>query len=529
MTIDVLIVGSGPAGVSAAWPLVRAGVNVVMIDAGAGEDLDPVNAPASLGDLRSSQDTWPFRFGRELESLSAARNADASPKLSTPAALRLTRTFAERTAITASGLRCLGAQASGGLSNIWGAFACAFDSEDLSGTVLAAGVLDASYRAVAERIGISGVDDDVGRHLGIDLPLQSPIELDDGPADLIARYARHKSIVNAGGLELGRARNAVLSEDMDTRRACARTGLCLWGCPRKAIYNARYELAKLGALPNFSLIPGKRAVSVRHDELGASVTTVDATGVGEEIRAGKAILCAGTFESTRLALDMLSYRRPVPLLCNPVSALALLQPRRLGVSAAGEGFALAQLAYRLSLPDNTYAFGAIYTSEGLPMADLARSIPLSRPVAAKLAAMLSPSMLVATCYLDGALSQCTAELRGDALHLEGGHLHAAEVAAAMAKRRLAKLFRRLGCFLLPGSGGLSTPGSDAHYAGTLPHRLTQPADGLPWTDKGGRLAASANVYVADGSVLPRLPAKHCTLTIMANADRIGRGIAERTT
>jgi choline dehydrogenase-like flavoprotein len=35
------------------------------------------------------------------------------------------------------------------------------------------------------------------------------------------------------------------------------------------------------------------------------------------------------------------------------------------------------------------------------------------------------------------------------------------------------------------------------------------------------------LFVVDGAALPALPARHCTLTIMANADRIGRALAAR--
>ncbi len=44
----------------------------------------------------------------------------------------------------------------------------------------------------------------------------------------------------------------------------------------------------------------------------------------------------------------------------------------------------------------------------------------------------------------------------------------------------------------------------------------------------GKLARRAKgLFVADGSVLNRLPAKSHTLTIMANAERIGRAVAAR--
>jgi len=40
------------------------------------------------------------------------------------------------------------------------------------------------------------------------------------------------------------------------------------------------------------------------------------------------------------------------------------------------------------------------------------------------------------------------------------------------------------------------------------------------------LRGARGVYLADGSVLPRLPAKPLTLTLMANADRVGRIVLE---
>ena len=50
--------------------------------------------------------------------------------------------------------------------------------------------------------------------------------------------------------------------------------------------------------------------------------------------------------------------------------------------------------------------------------------------------------------------------------------------------------------------------------------------GAASTSADGELTARDGLYVADGAALPNLPAKHPTLTIMANADRIGRAVAE---
>ena len=46
------------------------------------------------------------------------------------------------------------------------------------------------------------------------------------------------------------------------------------------------------------------------------------------------------------------------------------------------------------------------------------------------------------------------------------------------------------------------------------------------TNEDGELAGLPGLHIVDGAVLASLPAKAHTLTIMANADRIGRSMAK---
>ena len=65
-------------------------------------------------------------------------------------------------------------------------------------------------------------------------------------------------------------------------------------------------------------------------------------------------------------------------------------------------------------------------------------------------------------------------------------------------------------------------GQALHFAATLPMR-TEP--GRYQTDAQGLLFGTERVHIVDGASMSRLPAKNLTFTIMANALRIGRGIA----
>jgi choline dehydrogenase-like flavoprotein len=84
--------------------------------------------------------------------------------------------------------------------------------------------------------------------------------------------------------------------------------------------------------------------------------------------------------------------------------------------------------------------------------------------------------------------------------------------------------RNLGAFAIPRSLTIAQAGGDAHLAGTLP--MKHEDDEFTCT-AAGELRRWRNVFVADGSCLSDLPAKHPTFTIMANADRIGRILAKK--
>jgi choline dehydrogenase-like flavoprotein len=108
--------------------------------------------------------------------------------------------------------------------------------------------------------------------------------------------------------------------------------------------------------------------------------------------------------------------------------------------------------------------------------------------------------------------------------------HRHEQAAAILLGARMEAFQLLapgatGAAILPGP--LMNPGAEytAHLAGTA--RMGDTAE-TSVCDASGRLHEVDNVFVADGSTFPTFPGFNPTLTIMANALRIGRAIAGGT-
>jgi choline dehydrogenase-like flavoprotein len=506
LAADVIVIGSGPAGVSAAFPLVDAGRRVLMIDGG-DDRATPTDAP------------WRRMLGDDLEALQP--DDGLSPKWRTPEARRTIGAFKQSSAIDEQDFLAVGALARGGLSRIWGGFVSELDAGDLTGWPVTAEELRPSYAAVVDRIGVSGSsDDDMAASYGVSGTLLAPPPLGPAAAAILERYA---SAPRDPDFALGRARNALLTADLGPRHACDLRLACLWGCERSAIYDARQDVALLRQRANFDLRERTTAVRVARREDAWEVTTRS----GEPLRAPRLIVAAGTLGSLRLVAPLIDpLPATLPLLNSPVMAVPLLVPRRLGQKMPPQGHSLAQLGFRLrcSAAPGDHVSGAIYEVAGLPPSSFTARMPFGRRAGSEIFRALAPALALATIYFPGRHSANTVSLQyGDdsaRIHIRGGVADGFDAFAHVTRRRLARTWRKLGAFVLPGTT-LATAGTDAHLGGVFPLGGTAPHG----TSRFGELNAGPGLHIVDGAVLPTIPSTFTTLTIMANADRIGRHLA----
>lgn len=91
------------------------------------------------------------------------------------------------------------------------------------------------------------------------------------------------------------------------------------------------------------------------------------------------------------------------------------------------------------------------------------------------------------------------------------------------KEELKKIYRKIQSFgLLPMK--TITSNVTSHYAGGVSFQSKQ---GKLSTDSKGRLHQAKRIYIADSSTWKVLPAKPPTLTIMANAARVGKNVLKK--
>lgn len=523
---DVIIVGSGPAGVSAAFPLLAGGLRVLMVDGGRENGVALPEGNYIDQRLREVEQ-WKWMIGSDFHGLRDV--AAVSPKLRIPTQAWVFDGFAESNRVQAADFFAKGSLAAGGFSNAWGCGVAKLGAAELATFPFPAADLEASYAAVAARMGISGAnDDDMSAYFGFEQSLQAPVPIDRVQDGIFKRYRKQRERLVRQGFRLGRSRVAVLTEERGHRRNCERSGLCLWGCARKALYSAIDEIPLLQRYPTFHYQPGFVVDSVvGRGELRA-IMGRDRNGP-QTLRARRIVLAAGTLASTRLALQASGLTTPVPMHSCPTAAFLLWLPGSLGV-AREAAFGLGQLSFAITLDEGVTGFGSLFNTTGIPLAEFARYLPLRKRYGIDLLGALLSSCVVCNLFLPGHLTHASLALAADgSLRVSGGYLPTVAPLMEAAERRLRRSFARLGALLLPTSFQAGRPGSDLHYASSLPMRR-EPGPGE--TDATGLLFGTNGIHVVDGASLSALSEKSLTLTVMANADRIGKIIAfelERST
>ena len=522
MSKSVVIIGSGPAGVSAARPLIEAGLKVTVIDAGFNPGPQLPQERPSLAELRAGHpDAWRYLIGEDLRGMRLMPSV--SPKLRLAPNPENFAGFAPGNAITTDNFVPVGTLAQGGLSNVWGAVTFAYDRADMTGWPIGEADLAGSFRKVSARVGISGPEHDPLDRGTPPLALQEPLPLSPLETRIVARYRP-----SAGEFRLGRTRVAVLTADRADRKACTLDNACMLGCAQRAIYSSAYEVPELACAPNVAFDYGFVVDRLQRNGESWRVIGHDRrSGAPRSLVADKAILATGALASARLGLHAAGVNAATARLENsPDYAFQVLFPGALGAALPERSFGLARLGFTLPLSRDNPAdelLGLLYPADANSATEFLARMPVTRLGGFALLREMIPALMVAFVFFPGRYSANRMRLGEDGngvpqLAIHGGRVDGFNALARSTMRRLRRLFLSLGGIALPGGLQIFQPGADVHYAGPL--AMGEISDRL------GEIKGAPGLHCVDGAALPTMLARNPTLTIMANADRIGTALAE---
>ncbi len=299
----IYVIGSGPAGVSAAKALTKHGREVTILDAGV--TLEPERArrvsemamqtPAdwSVGDIAEVKRQMPatlggvplkFTFGsdfpyQEVERFFPFENIGAATR---PTLAR------------------------GGFSTVWGAVVLPYLDKELLDWPTAARDLERHYRAVTDWMPLSAQSDDLESEFPLHCDSPQPLSQSAQIQTLLADLANARPRLNRAGFRFGQSRVAVRAQPKGDLPGCSYCAMCLSSCPYRLIYDASATLNELLASPLVQYVPD--VVVERLEESGKQVTircVQRHTGDRTQFDAERVYVACGAVGTTRLLLQSL--------------------------------------------------------------------------------------------------------------------------------------------------------------------------------------------------------------------------------
>ena len=567
MAAEAVVIGSGAAGSVVAWELARQGWSVTVLERGR--------------NLRPGFGTKP---SHELETLYGSDEIKSARQFGFPDGLLepyTSRTQSEaRSGVARSAQGALGqlGAAVGGTSLHYNAKFPRFWKQDFTtlsdlGPVEGAQVADwplgyddlaSYYDEVEARVGVQGDFDAMPARTREQSPRAGPFPMGPNPVSYVGHLLTEGA--RRVGYETYPQPAAVNSTDYDGRPACNSCGLCSgFGCPinargdalvswlNPAVLTGRVRVIERAFVHRIETTPGgSRATTVRY---------IDAAGSERTIGAGVVVAAGSPINTARLLLMSAGGAHPDGL-GNRSGQLG----RNImfhNFTLAGAGFErdvhpLRAQSNSLQMDDLVGPFkGAAVQALGVPwvkggLVQVGGGLPLFTE-SALYAGLVGYGRFHKELMKAGLLHEKVggSQLVGEDLpqaenrvDLDPGvkdhhgfpaarityspHRH--EQAAALILAPRMEAFHALA----PGALGaavipypLISQGipATAHLAGTA--RMGEDPE-TSVCDGGGRLHELDNVWVADASTFPTFPGFNPTLTIMANALRIARGIAGST-
>lgn len=450
---DVVVIGSGPAGVNAAYPLIKSGLKVAIVDGG----VDSKKADSNLNEFPRSKLTKSGHYYYFAEKSSYVFN----------------KTF-DLLKIK-SNVEIIQSLAKGGLSEVWHGICDFFSYNELKAIGLPPNEIRREYEEISKLISLKS----------------------KAPLDLHGRLLMEKAKDSIGE---GSVYQAHLVFPY-------RTGLII------------DQFAK--EYGNFTYIPNQLVYSVKEDKSGVEIKSLSIDKKSEtKTKASFVILAAGSINTTRIVLRSFKlYNRPVSFLTKANYIVPCLHLSSIFKKAYSKKAGYGQIVMSGTGIDRGVDpfFIQLYKLNPVFLDKAAGYVPLPKIIALPLLSLLAPYFVIADIRFPAFKSKKTfSKLKKDPGGEDFLEISFEETSKELVKHKkeylkIRKQLLSLSLIPLRTIIGYTT----SHYAGGVS------------ADKNGKLHNATRIYIADSSSWQMLPAKPLTMTIMANASRVGKNVLKR--
>lgn len=516
----IFVVGSGPAGVSAAYNLLRKGLRVTMLDVGF--RLEPQRQQIVDRLAAGMPESWDEQSLDDLRGPTKASARGLPQKLvygsdfPYRAPSELIQLHQHKTDLVIS-------HALGGLSTAWGANVIPFLAQDVANWPIGLADLAPYYRAVFSFVDLAAREDRLSRHYPLYTDRYQPLRPSRQAEALLEDLERHQETLARHGFEFGQSRLAVRTYPRNGDAGCVYCGLCLYGCPYGLIYCSALAIPELQQFPNFQYVPGYYVERLAESPEGITIHARRvADGQAHQFSGERVFLGCGTVSTTKIVLESLgALGREVLLRDSQYFLTPLLRFQPEPDVTTERLHTLSQICLLLRDPalSPRSIHMLVYTYNDLYRRALEKLLPI-RSVRNRLLSRLSiiqgylhsDDSATLAMRVERAAGTCPTRVI-----LEGRPNPRTRVVIRQVLRRLRAAAPALRSAIVPLMTHAVAPGKSYHVGASLPMRERP---GEFECDVLGRPAGFTRVHLVDASCFSSVPATNVTFTVMANAHRI---------
>ncbi len=518
--MKVAVIGSGPAGASAAYALVEKGADVTVYDVG-----------YELEDNLKSL-TRPGHTPEESLAKIRQRRADhdgASSEL--PEKLCFGSRFVYKTvpggAIQLdSKSKVLTSFALGGLSNVWGANVGTVADRDMVHWPFKSDRLKNAFRTLENFVDVSTENDAVDELYSVRIHGKPQYPLGPQGLNVLTQSNKKAPALKLKGIHVGRAKIACGTRYSYESQGCVSCGMCMHGCSYNAIFNAANVIKELISAKKISYKPHSLALSYSEKSQGVEVQfkNID-THQNFTETYDKVFIGAGVLGTTALVARSMGWSGHEFTIRDSQKYYFpfITFKRTRGASVAPQN-TLAQIFIQLATLKRTHQLVhfQLYPFNEIVLESLRHTFGVLADLGFKLLKPIFDRLMIGMVYLhsedSGSLGlKINADQTQQLASLTGRPSRRSKKVAGEAFRTLIRNAWKLGGIPLPFFKKTGPSGRSQHFGGTLPMK-TKP--GLYETDEFGRPYGTKNVHVVDTSVLTSVPGTPTTYIVMANSVRI---------
>jgi len=236
-----IIIGSGPAGISAASEILQNGKKVTILDVGNEiEDEKKDFVKSYLGTKNISN------FKEEVEKSKKKLPKYFDPNLKFPYGSDFVFNIDKNEKISHDlNSNTLSSNAKGGLSNIWGTLSSPFFKKDIEKWGISYNEFYREKNKVESIIPISSSRDNLLKFFDTEIGTDHTFDVSLTSKEVLDFLDKKEDDLNNNGFFFGRSKFAVSNKYSFKKLNCQKCGLCHYGCPYECMFNAKNLLNSL--------------------------------------------------------------------------------------------------------------------------------------------------------------------------------------------------------------------------------------------------------------------------------------------